>query len=85
MELTGRTYIFAAATLILLAGSLGLYSQAAKDDPTLALFGGEVAACKSNSVRTTNVSLGCQKDMVSGLGHGQTIARGSAKTIRIGG
>ncbi len=86
MELTGRTYIFAAATLVLLAGTLGLYSEhVAANGGKLSLAGMKISDCQSGSVRTSNVRLGCQADTFgSRMGTGQIVQRGSAKTIRLG-
>ncbi|MEY1557591.1 hypothetical protein AB3Y40_18330 [Yoonia sp. R2331] len=86
MELTGRTYIFAAATLVLLAGALGLYSDHIAKGGKMNLAGMKISSCQSSSVRTSNVQLGCQSDTLgSSVGSGQISLRGSAKTIRVGG
>lgn len=85
MELTGRTYIFVAATLILLAGSLGFYQQHVEESGgSIQLFGVEAASCQSQAVRTANVSLGCRKDLEQrGTGQVRTMA-GGAKMVRVG-
>ena len=86
MELTGRTYVFAGATLLLLAGSLKFYADNQDGAPSmLATFGAGVTDCQSTSVRTANVRLGCQSDIVGGLGGGSLVDRGGSKTIRVGG
>ena len=86
MQLTGRTYIFAAATLMLLAGSLRFYSDAAEEQPgLLSTLGTGIKTCQSQSVRTANVRLGCQSDMFGNAGGGKMTSRAGAKTIQIGG
>ncbi len=86
MELTGRTYIFAAATLVLLAGALSLYAEHADTAGGMSLAGMKISNCQEGSVRTSNVRLGCQSDMLgSSIGAGQIVQRGSAKSIRVGG
>lgn len=86
MELTGRTYIFAAACLILLAGSLSLYQQHVDaQGGDISLFGAKEQSCRSQSVRTANVRLGCQRDLSSGgSGHVRAVA-GGAKMVSVGG
>lgn len=62
MELTGRTYIFVGATLLLLAGSLRLYSEVAEGSPdTLTTFGAGVAACDAKSIELGDRRLGCTR------------------------
>lgn len=84
MELTGRSYIFMAATLILLAGSLKLYQQEV-DNRGLTLFGASIKACQDRSVRTENIKFGCSNDLDNGgFGYARMVA-GGAKMVSVGG
>lgn len=85
MLINGRSYIFLAATLMLLAGSLKFYADADTYNPNqLATFGTDISSCQSQAIRTKNVRLGCQSDLTTGVGSGTVVSRGSAKTIRVG-
>ncbi len=57
MELTGRTYIFSAATLVLLAGALGLYSDHIAKGGKMNLAGMKISSCQSSSVGSGQISL----------------------------
>lgn len=63
MELSGRTYIFCAATLVLLAGTGKLYEEARQDSATPGMIKTRAAAaaeCDRNAVEVGEMRLGCQ-------------------------
>lgn len=63
MELTGRTYIFFAATLVLLTGTFKFYEDAQKDGAAPGMLMTRAAAaaeCDRNAVDLGEFRLGCQ-------------------------
>lgn len=77
MELTGRTYIFFAATLILLAGSVRLYSEVSAASPRqVNTVGAKMASCDARAVELANRRLGCAQDgdvRVRAMGGGSSL------------
>ncbi len=65
MELTGRTYIFFAAILVLLVGTTNLYEQAKEENAAPGMVVTRAAAtaeCDQNSVELGDMRLGCQSN-----------------------
>ena len=63
MELTGRTYIFFAATLVLLTGTFKFYDEAQQDGAapgTIMTRAAAAAECDRNAVDLGEFRLGCQ-------------------------
>ena len=86
MELTGRTYIFSAATLLLLAGALKSYHDlAATNEGRAMIHAWRVAACETLGIDGGNLRFGCHPQEIGPVETGvKTVMRGTAKTIQLG-
>ena len=81
MELTGRSYLFAALLLLLGAGFMNVFDEQGGAPASMALVGNAKSSCLASSIRTDNTHIGCRSDISSSAGNGQMISRGTSKSI----
>ncbi len=86
MQLSGRSYIFVAATLLLLAGALKFYDDYAQTPAGQArVYAVKTAFCDWASVDAINLRIGCQSSLISAPSGGAAIlAGGGGSTLRMG-
>ncbi len=66
-QLSGRSYIFLAATLLLLAAALKVYSDFAKTEMGQAqIYAAKEAFCDWASLEAVNMRFGCHSNLIGG-------------------
>ena len=67
MQLSGRSYIFVAATLLLLAGALKFYDDYARTPQGQArIFALKTKLCDAVSLESSNMRFGCHSNLITG-------------------
>ena len=84
MEWTGRSYVFLAATLLLLAGAIRLYVDKVEHSRGPVLLGAHSTGCTEHAFRLDTHVVGCKADMAHVPNAGSVVQRGTAKSIFVG-
>ncbi len=86
MQLSGRSYIFVAATLLLLATALKFYADyAATEAGQARLFALKIKVCNAVSVDLSGLRMGCDAGLITDTtGAANIMPKGGGSTIQMG-